>query len=276
MTTLLPEVRHLNFDFDEVIERRLTNCSKWDRVNELFGSADVLPMWVADMDFAAPPVALEALQKRIQHSILGYVSPPDRFFQSVIDWSAKRHHYLFPKEALDASPGVVPSLGMLVRALTNPGETVIIQPPVYPPFTQVVLQNDRKLVTNPLVFRSGHYEMDLEDFERKVQAHDVHLLILCSPHNPVGRVWTTQELTALGDICKRHGVQVIADEIHADLILPGHTHTPFAALSDFASFTATCVAPSKTFNIAGLQTSFTITEDENMRERFRQELARTG
>lgn len=266
----------MSFDFDTIIERRQTDCSKWDRVTELFGADDVLPMWVADADFAAPPVAMAALQTRLHHGVFGYASPSERFFASVMDWLSKRHTYAVNRDWLDVSPGVVPSLHMLVRALTAPGDAVLIQSPVYPPFTQVVEQNGRKLVNNPLVFRNGRYEMDLEDFAHKVQTENVRLMILCSPHNPVGRVWTPAELRALGELCKQHNVYVIADEIHADLILPGHTHTPFATLDDFAHFTATCLAPSKTFNIAGLQTAFTVIAEQQARAAYRDELNRAG
>lgn len=266
----------MDFDFDQIVERRNTDCTKWDHAPVLFESPDVLPMWVADMDFAAPPVALAAIEARMQHGVFGYVKPSERYYAAVIDWMARRHQFAVSRTWVDTSPGVVPALGTLVRALTEVGDAVIIQPPVYPPFAQVVEQNDRKLVLNPLIWKNDRYEMDLEDFAQKVTAHHVRLLILCSPHNPVGRVWTKAELRALGDVCKRHGVIVIADEIHADLVLPGSVHTPFASLPDHAAFTATCVAPSKTFNIAGLQAAFTIIADDHTRERYQAELHRSG
>lgn len=267
----------MEFEFDQVIDRKGSWSNKWDDVVRLFGSADVLPMWVADMDFSAPPSVQSALAKRLAHGVYGYVSPPASYVDALLGWLARRHHFFPDREWVTYSPGVVPSLGLLVQALTEPGDAVIIQPPVYSPFAELVKNHDRRLVINPLRFTQGRYEMDLQDLEMKLLQEKAKVLILCSPHNPVGRVWTKSELTALGELCQRYGVFVLADEIHSDLILPGHVHTPYAALGDaFAAHSATCLAPSKTFNLAGLQTAFTLIADPLARERYNHELQRSG
>jgi len=257
------------FDFDTTIERKNTSSNKWDDVEKLFGAPDVLPMWVADMDFSAPPCVQKALSDRVAHGVYGYASPRDSYRDALRGWLERRHDYVVERDAIVYCSGVVPALSLLIQALSEPGDPVLIQPPVYPPFAAMIGRNGRRVVENPLVVRDGGYQMDLVDFERKVVEEGIRLFILCSPHNPVGRVWTRAELTALGEICLRHGVFVVSDEIHADLILPGFQHTPFAAINpDFAAVSATCVAPSKTFNLAGLQTAFTIIADAKARAAY--------
>lgn len=256
-------------DFDTLIDRRNTSSNKWDDVEKLFGSPDILPMWVADMDFAAPPFVRQAITQRVAHGVFGYASPRTSYPDALRGWLQRRHDYSVDRDSIVYSPGVVPSLSLLIQTMSQPDGPVLIQPPVYPPFANIIRQNGRRIIENPLIVQNDHYVMDLEDFECKVVAERVRLFILCSPHNPVGRVWTREELTALGEICLRHGVFVVSDEIHADLILPGFHHTPYAAIDpDMARTSATSVAPSKTFNLAGLQTAFTIIADPDARNAY--------
>lgn len=258
----------MRYDFDKVINRFNTGSIKWDESENLFGEKDLLPMWVADMDFMAPAPVIEAMKERVEHGIFGYTSRPDSYYEAVIGWMQRRHQWSVQKEWICHCPGVVPALSYIVQAFTQPGEKVVIQPPVYYPFTNVVAGNGRQVVHNPLKYEDGRYTMDFEDLLRKLDP-DVKLLILCNPHNPGGRVWTREELTRLGDICTRHNVRIVSDEIHCDLVLKGHTHTPLAAISEeFAQNTIMCTAPSKTFNLAGLQTSNIIIPNEDMREVF--------
>ncbi len=256
------------YDFDTVIDRYNTSSVKWDEVGNLFGDKDLLPMWVADMDFKAPAPVIEAIKQKAEHGIFGYTSRPDSYYEAVIGWFKRRHNWEVQKEWICHSPGVVPALTYMVQAFTQPGDKIVIQPPVYYPFTNVAVANDRQIVHNPLRFEDGRYTMDFADLRSKLDPA-VKLLILCNPHNPVGRVWTKEELTELGNICLEHNVLVIADEIHCDLLLNGHVHVPFAQLSEaFAQNSVICTAPSKTFNLAGLQTSNIIIPNEKWREAF--------
>lgn len=264
------------YDFDQIIDRRQTNNVKWDRRAEVFGAGDLLPLWVADMDFAVPPGVTAALSARIKHPVYGYTFPPPEFYQAVIDWLAKRHHWNVKPEWLLVTPGVVPALNLAVLAFTRPGETVLIQPPVYRPFFRAAENNGRRLALNPLKEVNGGYTIDFAQLEAVVDSK-VKLMIFCSPHNPVGRVWRQEELAQIGDFCRRHQILLISDEIHSDLVYKGHTHTPVASLSpELAMNTITCLAPSKTFNIPGLTTAVTIIPDPEKRRCFQQIQAGLG
>lgn len=250
------------YDFDTVIDRRNSGSMKWDTNPD----ATILPMWVADMDFPGPPEVIEAVRKRAEAGVFGYTVPSGGYYEAVVAWLKRRHHFDIQTEWIKFGPGVVPALNMLMRAYTDPGDKVIIQMPVYYPFFISIKNNHREILDNPLKFIDGRYEMDFDDLERKARDPRAKVMILCSPHNPVGRVWTKEELTRLGEICLRNNVIVLSDEIHNDLILRGHHHTVFATISDdFARNSVVCVAPSKTFNMAGLQTSSIIIPDEKLR-----------
>ncbi|WZL72256.1 pyridoxal phosphate-dependent aminotransferase [Clostridiaceae bacterium 35-E11] len=260
----------MKYELNDVIARKNTDCLKWDGLEERFGltDEDLLPMWVADMDFRAPERVIDAIIKRAEHGIFGYAGGYDGYYDAVMHWMKHRHHWEIQKNWITFSPGIVTALNILVRALTHPGDKVIIQPPVYPPFCKAVLNNGCHVVNNPLKFDGTKYVMDFEDLEKKFDPR-VKLMILCSPHNPVGRVWTKEELTRLGKLCRKHQVIVISDEIHADLVLKGHCHIPFASISEeFAQNAVICTAPSKTFNIAGLQMSNIIIPNEKIRRQF--------
>lgn len=253
-----------DFDFDRIIDRRDTGSMKWDT-----GEKDLLPLWVADMDFTAPPGVIRALKDRVDHGIFGYAAPSKDFDGILCDWLRKRHGWKTDPESFCFCPGVVPAVNILIQALTQPGDKVILQTPVYYPFFEAVRNNGRQIFENPLAFDGQRYEMDFEDLEAKAADPRATLLVLCSPHNPVGRVWTKEELERLGRICADNGVFVVSDEIHGDLIHRGHKHIPFASLGEeFARNSATCVAPSKTFNLAGLQYSTIIIPDSRFRQCF--------
>lgn len=266
-----------SYDFDRQIERRNTRSLKYDFAAERGMPADVLPLWVADMDFQSPPEVIAALEARSRHGIFGYTNIESGYVETVRLWYRERHGWDFPAAALTPSPGVVFALCAAIRALTREGDAVMIQTPVYYPFFSSVRGNGRRLVTNPLIYENGTYRIDFEDFERKITEERVRLFILCSPHNPVGRVWTREELIRLGELCRKHGVLVVADEIHSDFVYPGHHHTVFAGISpEFADMSVTCTAPSKTFNLAGLQISNIIITNPELRSAFRREIRRTG
>jgi cystathionine beta-lyase len=266
-----------HYDFDTVIDRRNTNSLKWDFAEERGRPTDVLPLWVADMDFPAPQPVLDALRKAVDHGIFGYSDTKEEYYHAVSGWFSARFGWETRPEWLVKTPGVVFALAMAVRALTEPGDAVLIQPPVYYPFFSVVLDNDRKLVESPLVYENGRHSIDFADFEEKIAENDVKLFILCSPHNPVGRVWTVDELQKIGDICRRHGVYVVSDEIHCDFALPGHPHTVFpVAVPELAERSVVCTAPSKSFNLAGLQTSNIWIPNAEIRAKFCKEIDRSG
>lgn len=257
----------MNYNFDRVIDRRNTDCIKWGDREKNFAD-DVIPMWVADMDFESPAPVIEAITARARQGVYGYPMPTPTYYGALGEWMYKRHGWKIEQEWLAHSPGVVPGLNFAIQAYTQPGDKIIVQPPVYYPFFQAVSNNGRYLVFNPLKFEDGAYRMDLESLEKQIDAR-TRMLILCNPHNPVGRVWSAQELTQLGEVCLRHDLLILADEIHCDLILRGHRHTPFASLDDaLARNTVTFVAPSKTFNLAGLFTSVAITPNPRLRSQF--------
>lgn len=257
----------MNYNFDEVIDRTETGSVKWDGRETRFGSPDAVPMWVADMDFRSPEPVVEALRSRVEHGIYGYTMATDSYYKSMIDWLARRQGWHVEREWFSHAPGVVPGLGFLLQALTAPGDKVIIQTPVYYPFKRIIEAHGRTVVANPLQYADGRYEMDLEDLARKVEGAKV--LILSNPHNPVGRVWTREELQGLGEVCAQAGVVVISDEIHADLVYKPYRHTPFASISErFAQNSVTCMAPSKTFNLAGFHTAAILTPNAVLRQRY--------
>lgn len=267
----------MQYDFDTPIDRTHTWSIKHDFKKENGKADDILPLWVADMDFRSPDSVVEALKKAVDHGIFGYSRADEWYFDAVAAWYQKRHHLTLQPEWMTCTPGIVFALSIAVRAFTQEGDAVLIQPPVYHPFSRAILRNKRTLVENPLVLKDGHYEMDLEDLEQKVLDEHVKLMILCNPHNPVGRVWTREELTALADICLRHHVYVISDEIHGDFVWQGHEQTPYASISEEACLhSMMCTAPSKTFNLAGMATSNLFIPDPEMRRKFRSELLDVG
>ncbi|RFB15014.1 pyridoxal phosphate-dependent aminotransferase [Bacillus sp. HNG] len=262
----------MKYNFDESINRLQTNSVKWDEVENLFGDKEILPMWVADMDFKSPQPVIEALKKRADHGIYGYTTRPDSYYEATVRWMKRRHKWTIEKDWITFTPGVVPALGIIVQSFTNPGDKIIIQQPVYYPFMSVIEKNGREIVNNPLRLENGRYYMDFEDLEKKIDP-SVKMIIISNPHNPVGRVWEKDELTKLEEICLKHNILVVSDEIHSDLVYEGNVHTPFASISDeFAGRSITCTAPSKTFNLAGLQTSNMIIPNQELRERFNKAL----
>lgn len=257
------------YDFGSVINRKNTDCFKWDLASKIFKSEEALPMWVADMDFAAAPEIAEAIQARASHPIYGYAARPDSFNNSLIAWVKKRHGFETKNDWICFSPGIVPALAIAVSAYTAPGDKVMIQTPVYPPFFSVVRDQKRELVENALVLKNGRYSIDFDDFEKKA-ASGVKMFMLCSPHNPAGRVWTLEELLKIGEICLKYNIVIISDEIHSDIIYTGHKHICLASLSlEISNKTVTLMSPSKTFNITGLAISSAIISDEKLRAPFK-------
>ena len=255
----------MKYNFDEIIPRRGTNSYKWDSA----GDADVLPMWVADMDFRTAPPVVEALRKRVEHGIFGYVRVPDAYYAAVTNWFARRHDWQIEKEWIIYTTGVVPALSAVIKALTAPGDKVMVQTPVYNCFFSSIRNNGCGMIANPLIYRNGTYQIDFADLEQKAADPSVKVLLLCNPHNPAGRVWTKQELTRIGDICIRNNVWVVADEIHCELVFPGHTYNPFASISqEFLMHSVTCTSPSKAFNLAGLQIANIISADTDIRTKI--------
>ena len=248
----------MKFNFDKIIDRTNNFSAKWSEMNKNFGTNNLLPMWVADMDFLTAPCVMEALKDRLEQGIFGYTTRPSSYNESIVNWLDNRFSWKINQEWLMFSPAVITSISLLIQNLTQKNDKIMIQEPVYSPFHSIVESNERSLVISPLVkLDDGSYVMDYEDIEAKIK--DVKVFILCNPHNPVGRVWTREELTRLGEICLKHNVLVISDEIHSDIILKNHKHTPFASISkEFSENTITCMAPTKTFNLAGLQSSFLV------------------
>ena len=265
------------YNFDEVIDRKGTNCLKYDFAVERGYPEGVLPFWVADMDFRTAPPVIEELERRVQHGIFGYTDPGADYRAAVWNWMKTQHDWMPAVGSLTITPGVVFALGMAVQSFTAPGDAVLIQQPVYYPFSSIILGNDRQLVNSPLVLKDGHYEIDFVDFEQKITSKNVKLFLLCNPHNPAGRVYTRDELQKMATICLQHGVTIVADEIHNDFIRKGYEHTVLASLgNDIAQHVVTCTAPSKTFNLAGLQISNIFIENESMRQKFRATIDHAG
>ncbi len=264
-------------DFDEIISRKNTDSIKYDFAAKRGKPEGILPLWVADMDFKAPDCVLEALVNKSRHGIFGYSESSDDYFDVIRHWFKEGFDWDIEQSWLVKTPGVVFAINIVIRALTKKGDGVLIQQPVYYPFASSILQNERELVVNELVYSGNRYAIDFEDFEKQIIDNSVKLFILCSPHNPVGRVWTKGELTRLGDICLKHSVTVVSDEIHADFIYPGYEHTVFAKIKPaFSKISVTCTAPSKTFNLAGLQISNIFIPDEKIRQAFRREIDIVG
>ena len=253
----------MNYNFDTIIDRSNNFAAKWSEMDKKYGTNDLIPMWVADMDFKAAPCIIDALRNRLEQGIYGYTTRPNSYNESIVNWVSRRFGWNIKSEWLVFSPGVIPAISILIQELTNEGDKIMIQEPVYSPFNSVVKDNKRELVISPLKkLEDGNYVMDYEDIEAKIK--DVKIFILCNPHNPVGRVWTKEELKQLGDICIKHNVKVISDEIHSDIIFKGYKHIPFASIcKEFEQNSITCMAPTKTFNIAGLQMSQVILPNED-------------
>lgn len=261
----------MKYDFNQIIDRKGTNSIKWspDILKMKFGSEDLLSMWVADMDFKCSQPIIDALIKRAEHGIYGYSEQDDSYFQSIIEWNKRRNDWNIEKEWILYTPGIVPAINYLIQTFCYNGDMVIIQNPVYYPFLNAIKNNGCRAALNPLKFDGSRYTMDFEDLELKAKNPRVKMIILCNPHNPVGRVWTVEELTKLGEICLKNNVIVISDEIHSDLILKNNKYTPFAKISEtFAQNSITCTSPSKTFNLAGLQMSNIIIPNDQLRLKY--------
>ncbi|MFV0472498.1 MAG: MalY/PatB family protein [Paludibacteraceae bacterium] len=258
----------MKYDFDEIIDRRNTGAVKIEMCEKVFGTPDVTPLWVADMDFRTPDFIIDAITDRCNHPIFGYSTPCEDYFESIIRWIDHHHQWKIEREWLGFLPGIVPGLAFAVNAFTQPNDEVIVQPPVYPPFTNVPAKNNRKVVYNPLKEINGRFEMDFEDLERKITGR-TRLFILCNPHNPGGKIWDAETMKRLAGICYKHGILVVSDEIHSDMALPGEKHVPFATVSELAEQNSiTYMAPSKTFNMAGLISSSYIIPNKEIRKKF--------
>jgi cystathionine beta-lyase len=262
----------MTYNFNEPVDRQGTNCVKYDLRKEVFGSENVIPMWVADMDFKTPPFIIDAIQRRLEHEILGYTIRRKEYFESLVSWVDRRYSWKINQDWISFSPGIVPAVNLCTLAFTEPGDKIIVQAPVYFPFFSAVKDHGRKILFNRLKEDNGHYSFDLDDLVKKART-GAKMLILSNPHNPVGRAWTCEELNSMASICKEYGILIISDEIHSDLVLPGYKHIPLASLSEeIADITLTCFAPSKTFNLAGLSTSSMVISNDKIREKFNKQI----
>ena len=269
----------MKYNFDEVIDRKNTDSMKWSAsyLERHFGSADCVPLWVADMDFRTAQPVIDAVTERAGHGIYGYALAGDEFYEAVIKWQKRRNGWEVKKEWIVFSPGVVPALWHIVRTFCSPGEKVILQSPVYYPFYKVIEDNGCQVINNRLINNGGRYEMNFEELERQAEDSSVKMMILCSPHNPVGRVWTKEELRRVSEICFANDVLLVSDEIHSDLVFRPNVHTPAASLSEELMMnTITCMAPSKTFNLAGVQVSDVIVPDRRLRRKLAGSLKSAG
>ncbi|MGC9372887.1 MAG: MalY/PatB family protein [Thermovirgaceae bacterium] len=258
------------YSFDRIIDRRNTDSLKWDAMESRFGPVprDTLPMWVADMDFLSPGPVLEALGKRLEHGVFGYSSNPRSAFEAVADWMERIHGWSVAPDWVFPAPGVMPAIGTAIRAFSDPGDQVVIMPPVYPPFYRIVEDNNRVLAPVPLTEENGVYRMDMKALEKTCSDARTKMILLCSPHNPVGRVWRAEELDAVAEISGKTGTLVVSDEIHADLVHSGNRHITYGLRAGGSKGWITCVSPSKTFNIPGLNTSYTIIADDALRAAY--------
>lgn len=255
------------YDFDKPIDRKGTDCFKWDALPAMYGRDDLTPMWVADMDFRSPDFVMEAIRRRCEHPVLGYTMPSEGYWQAVTTWLQKHYGINASKEKLHFIPGIVAGIAYTLLCLTQPGDKILVTTPVYPPFLNLPKESQRELVCSPLKITNGRFAIDFDDFERK--ANGCKLFIMSNPHNPAGTVWGKETLSEIADICERKGVLVISDEIHADLTLPGHRHVSYSTVNEAAAHhSITFMAPSKTFNIAGLGSSVCFISDENLRKHF--------
>ncbi len=270
-------MKNNKIDFNTVIDRKNTNSLKYDFAKKRGKPENILPLWVADMDFKVAEEILDAIKKRTEHGIFGYSEVQEEYFDAIKDWMQEKHNWHVERQWLVKTPGIVFALAMALQAYTEPGDAVLLQQPVYYPFSEVILDNDRKLIDNTLVLGGDNkYHIDFEDFEQKIQEHKIKLFFLCNPHNPVGRVWTIEELKRLGDICIKYNVIVVSDEIHEDFVFQGR-HQVFAAISDdLRERTITCTSPSKTFNLAGLQVSNIFIANRQLRQQFRKRIYAAG
>ena len=258
----------MKYNFDQVVNRKGSNSVKWDNLKEVYGTEDILPMWIADMDFKAPDEVIEALQVKLDHGVFGYNVKSDSLYNSIINWVKNRYNWNIKKEWISFTPGVVTALNIAVKEFAKEGEKIVIQPPVYPPFFRVLENNNVEANLNPLIHRGDKFVMDYDSLEKSID-DKTKAIILCNPHNPVGRVWTKEELSKLGEICLKKNIIIISDEIHGDLTYKDYKTTPMASVSnEIAQNTITFMAPSKTFNIAGLATSIAIIPNEKIREVF--------
>lgn len=265
------------YNFDQIIDRKNTSCLKYDFGMQRKGRTDLLPMWVADMDFSLPEEILADFHKRIDHGIFGYTDPDAEYYAALDRWFSVHHGYHIQPEWVTLGCGVVYGLATGVKAFTEPGDAVLIQQPVYYPFREVIEDNGRKFVNSQLHYENGKYTIDFTDFEQKIEDNNVKIFLLCSPHNPAGRVWTKEELTRMGDICLKHNVIILDDEIHCDFVYAPHHFTSFLALDEkYRNNLVVFNSPSKTFNVAGLQPGNIIIPDENLRKRYRKANAATG
>ncbi len=267
----------MSYDFNNIVDRKNTNSLKYDFAIERGKPSDITPLWVADMDFQAPQEVLDAIHQSVSHGIFGYSEVKRDYFDAIHAWFHDRFDWDTKEAWLIKTPGVVFAIALAIKSLTKEGDGVLIQQPVYYPFSETIKLNNRKLVVNSLNYEDHQYTIDFDDFEQKIISENIKIFILCNPHNPVGRVWTVEELTRLGNICLKHHVIVISDEIHCDFTYPGFVHTVFANINeDFAQNSIICTAPSKTFNLAGLQTSNIFIKNEVTRKKMKQELERSG
>ena len=267
----------VTYDFDRIVDRRNTDCLKYDFAVQRGRPKDVLPFWVADMDFPIAQEIEDALVKRCQHGIFGYSEATDGYFAALQNWYLKHFNWQVQRPWLIKTPGVVFALAMAVKAFTEPGDGVLVQQPVYYPFTEVIRDNDREVVNAPLALVNGHYEIDFADLEQKLANPKVKLMFLCSPHNPVGRVWAKEELLRVGDLCLKYNVITVSDEIHSDFVWDDNAHTPFATLGEeYQQNCIVCTAPSKTFNLAGLQVSNIFIPNQKLRRAFRKQIDAAG
>lgn len=260
-------------DFDEKVNRYQTNSVKFDLISENKKPKDILPMWVADMDFKVPQCVEDAVRKVTDHGIYGYSTCPNTYYEAVIHWFKEYFHTEIERKWIVCTPGIVNAIGVAIRAFTNEKDAILIQRPVYYPFSLMIERNNRVVVNNPLVNENGYYRMDYDDMEKKIIDHQVKMFVLCSPHNPIGRVWKKEELEQVAKICKKHNVLIVSDEIHCDFVFPGHQHQMLINVApELKEEIITCTAPSKTFNLAGMQTSNIIISNPNLREKFVEEM----
>ena len=264
----------MRWNFDEYVEREGTDCVKYDLRLETFGKKDVIPMWVADMDFKTPGFIIDKLRTRLQHEIMAYSFRPGEYYDSISRWVEKRHGWRIEKEWICYCPGVVPALNLCTLSFTRPGDSIIVQPPVYTPFFSAVESHGRNIVYNQLLEKDGKWSMDFDSLVASLN-ESTKMIIISNPHNPVGRAWSREELETLSGICLKNNILILSDEIHSDLLLPGYRHTPIASISDkIANITVTCIAPSKTFNLAGLSTSSMIISNHVLRKYFNRQIER--
>lgn len=267
----------MEYNFDEIVNRKNTNSIKYDGAAKFRKEEGLLPLWIADMDFKSPMTVIEALEEVSERGVYGYSLIDQEYYDVLENWYFKHYNWKLKKEWLLVTPGIIFAIAMAIRSLTKEGDGVLIQRPVYYPFTTVISRNNRNVVNNSLLFEDGRYQIDYEDFEKKIIENNVTLFIFCNPHNPVGRVWTKEEIIRLADICLKHDVKIISDEIHSDFVYPGHKHIILSDLNkEYENITITCTAPTKTFNLAGLQISNIWIPNLQIRKEIRREIVKTG